>query len=358
MTIANPQALWLLLALPLFGALAWRARHRQRRRLAQLGEVALLERFILTAPSRIERAAPWLWALAYAAFSLALARPQWGEETQLLPRRGLDVVFALDVSRSMRARDVLPDRLERAKAEIALLLDRIGENRVGLVVFAGTAFPLCPLTTDVEALRAFLRTAAPESVPQGGTALAEGLDASLQLFLAEAEADPAAQEAGRLLVVVSDGEDHEGDWSKVAEGLKEARIATYVIGVGSALGEPIPQLDEGGRVVGYHKDRRGQTVMSRMSTSLLEELARSVGGRFIDGSTREDLGMGDVESALSGLEKRSFDARIHRTGIDRSRWPLALGVFALALACGLAWTRAKEGQPARLRPTRAGRAAR
>ena len=334
-TLGWPHALLLLVAVPPLVGLALGERRRRMQRLSALGDAALLLRLAPgTDPGRRLRLR-LLAIAAYALFVVALARPEWGESTELQQRRGLDVVFALDVSRSMRARDVLPDRLERAKAEIGLVLDRIGENRVGLVAFAGTAFPLSPLTTDVEAMRAFLKAAAPELLPQGGTALSAGLETALNLFLAEAEAHPEAGEAGRLLVVITDGEDHEGGAERAAEALKDAGVELLVIGTGSALGEPIPVVDEEGRVLGYQKDRKGETVMTRMSPAVLELIAEHGGGRFIDASTRPDLGMTDVESAIASLEKREFEARIKRTRIDRSRWPLALGIALLALAAFL-----------------------
>lgn len=351
MTLAWPHALWLLLAVPALLWLALRERRQRALRLSRLGDVGLLSRLSPESDPGRRLALRLLSIGGYALLVTALARPQWGETTEVLPRRGLDVVFALDVSRSMRARDVLPDRLERAKAEIGLVLDRIGENRVGLVAFAGTAFPLCPLTTDVEAARAFLKAAGPDVVPQGGTALAAGLETALNLFLAEAEVDPDAAEAGRLLVVVSDGEDHEGDIERVAGKLKEAGVSVIVIGVGSALGEPIPVADEEGRVLGYQKDRRGETVMTRMSKEVLERAAELAGGRFLDGGTRADLGMADVEAAIGGLEDREFEARIKRTKIDRSRWPLGLALWLLAAAA--LWPERRRSRLARAPSPRA-----
>lgn len=331
MTFEHPEALWLLcLLLPLIGMI-WREESRQQKRIARLGDVDILSRSLPFLSSGKRAWGRVLWGLGIVFLLISVARPQWGEHTELMPRLGLDVVFVLDVSTSMRARDVLPDRLERAKAEIGLVLDRLGENRVGLVAFAGSAFPLCPLTNDVEALRAFLKTAAPEVIPQGGTALAEGLATALQLFIGESEGDTNEGRVGRLLVVITDGEDHEGALERVGTELKSAGVTTLVLGVGSELGEPIPLLDESARVVGYKKDRRGQTIMSRLNPDILRKLADASGGKFIDGSTRPDLGMSDVESVLNGLEKRQFETRIRKQRIDRSEWSIGFAlVFLLA----------------------------
>jgi Ca-activated chloride channel family protein len=330
--LADPAALWLLLAVPALLALALREQRRRRARLAQLGEVALLSRLAVGSGGPRRLLARCAAITAYALLVVALAGPKWGERTEILPRRGLDVVFALDVSASMRARDVRPDRLERAKAEVSVMLDRLGEHRVGLVAFAGSAFVQCPLTTDAEAVRAFLRGLSPDAVPQGGTELFEGMMTALNLFLAEEEADPAAKQAGRLLVVLTDGEDHGEGAAEAAQALKEAGIAVLLIGVGSQLGEPIPLADESGRVIGYKKDRKGETVMTRMSPETLTKIAGMTGGRFIDGQTRTDLGMGEVESMIGQLEKRDFESRIKRTDIDRSAWPLAGALLLLLLS--------------------------
>lgn len=330
--IADPIVLWLWLAVPVLLALAVREHRRRRARLAALGDADLLASLSEGAGSPRRLLTRCAAILAFALLVLALAGPKWGARTEMLPRRGLDVVFALDVSTSMRARDVRPDRLERAKAEIGVLLDRLREHRVGLVAFAGSAFVQCPLTTDVEASRAFLRALSPEAIPQGGTALAEGLLTSLNLFLAEEEADPDSAQAGRLLVVITDGEDHEGALDEVGAALKEAGIGVVLIGVGSEMGEPIPLTDEQGRVIGYKKDRSGETVMTRMSPDTLESVAARAGGTFLSGNAHADLGMGEVEAAIGRLEKRDFEARIKRTDIDRSAWPIGAALLLLLLS--------------------------
>jgi Ca-activated chloride channel family protein len=329
MKLAFPHALWLLALVPALVFLTLREARLRRARLARLGELSLVSAQALgVSPQR----RLWRRLLMVAAFTcvvVGLAGPKFGDRTELLPRRGLDVVFAVDVSRSMRARDVLPDRLERAKAELVFALSRLGENRVGLVAFAGTAFVQCPLTTDAEALRAFVRSLAPETVPQGGTMLAAGLDVAANLFASETEAGPGT--AGRVLVVVTDGEDHEGDLEKAAERLKQLGVHTFFIGIGSGLGEPIPVSKEKGQVTEYLKDREGNTVMTRMSPETLEQLAALTGGRFIDGTRDPTLGIEHVESQVAQLEKRDLEARVRTTYVDRSGWPFGAGLLLLLL---------------------------
>lgn len=350
MRFASPLLLLLLGLVPVLVALWLRDARARPRRLAALVDAGLLPTVTLgvSLPRRAWRRGLSLLALALVV--VAAAGPQWGSSTVLLPHKGLDVLFVLDVSRSMRARDVLPDRLERAKAEIGAFLPRLADHRVGVVAFAGTAFVQCPLTTDAEAVRLFLRGLVPESVPQGGTALAAGLSVAVNALRAEAEAQagptgaPGARSAGRVVVVVTDGEDHDGGLEQVAKELKEEGVTVVLVGVGSTLGEPIPMLDEAGAPRGYLKDRAGQTVMSRMSPELLAKVAEQVGGAFVDGTNAPDLGLREVESRIAALEKRDLETRVRTEHTDRSALVAGAALLALLLSLLLA-ERGRQGAP-------------
>jgi Ca-activated chloride channel homolog len=335
---ASPLLLALLALVPVLLALWLRDERRRAPRLALLVDAGLLPG-LAAGMSQARRA--WrrgLAVLSLLLFVVAAAGPQLGDRIELLPQRGLDVLFVIDVSRSMRARDVLPDRLERAKAEISAVLPRLAEHRVGVVAFAGTAFVQCPLTTDIEAVRMFLAHLRPETVPQGGTALAAGLEVALNAIRADAEgraelwgsAEQGKHSAGRVIVVVSDGEDHEGNLEDIARQLKAESASVVLIGVGSTLGEPIPVLDEAGNVAGYAKDRTGQTVMTRMSPEVLQEVAGQVGGAFIDGTSQPDLGLREVEARIGSLEKRDLESRTQKHYVDRTWIPLLLGLLCAA----------------------------
>lgn len=353
MRFASPLLLSLLALVPVLVALALRDARARPRRLAALVDAGLLPAVVMgvSLPRRAWRRG--LAILAFALVVVAAAGPQWGSSTVLLPHKGLDVLFVLDVSRSMRARDVLPDRLERAKAEIGAFLPRLADHRVGVVAFAGTAFVQCPLTTDAEAVRLFLRGLAPESVPQGGTALAAGLEVALNALRAEAEAQggptgavgsQGPRSAGRVLVVVTDGEDHNGGLEDVATALKEEGVTVVLVGVGSTLGEPIPVVDpDTDTARGYLKDRLGQTVMSRMSPELLAKVADQVGGVFVDGTNAVDLGLREVESRVAALEKRDLETRVRTEHTDRA--PLAAGAAVVVMLMALALSERRRGGP-------------
>jgi Ca-activated chloride channel family protein len=335
MKLGMPLALALLgLAIPLAALMLLEHKRRLARR-AKLFESRLFDALAPgSAPGRaLLRRGLQIGAVCLVV--LALAGPKCGVETEILPRRGLDVVFAIDVSSSMRARDVLPDRLERAKAEIGLALDELGENRIGIIAFSGTAYVQCPLTTDVEAARSFLRALDPGSVPHQGTNLAAAFEVARNLFESEREADEDSIEAGRVLVVVTDGEDHEGGVEAPARQLQEMGVRTLVLGVGDTLGEPIPVQGADGRTLGYKKDRAGETIMTRLEPKTLQAVAEAAGGRFVDAKATGDLGMSELKALVAALAKREFEARVRRHDIDRARWPLGLALGLLFLSAAL-----------------------
>ena len=328
----------LLVFVPCLCALALFDARRRALRLARLVDLGLVPAVVLGASSGRRSVRAILVVVATLLLGIAVATPLTEGEPRLLPRQGLDVLFVIDVSRSMRARDVRPDRLERAKAEIGASLDRLAEHRVGIVAFAGTAFLQCPLTTDVEAVRLFLHSLTPDAVPQGGTDLGAGLEVARNALMAE-DADETGKtsiqtKVGRIVVVVSDGEDHEmlegSTLEEVGGQLQKLGATVVVIGVGSTLGEPIPLISAQGDVTGYLKDRGGQTVVSRMNPDILQAAAVALGGVFIDGTSRPDLGLAEVDARINGLEKRELEARTQKDDVDRS-WIFAAGALLLML---------------------------
>jgi Ca-activated chloride channel family protein len=253
---------------------------------------------------------------------LAAAGPQCGERTELVKRSGIDLVIALDASNSMLARDVKPSRLDRAKLEVTALLDRLKGDRVGLVVFAGEAFVQCPLTTDYSAARLFLRAVEPTAMPQQGTAIASAL------FEAKRVLDGGSRgSAGRAVLLISDGEDQQGDALKAAGELGESGIRLYAVPVGTEAGEPIPMTDKNGNVSGYKKDREGKTVLTRTDVAGLRELAVRGGGIALRGSGTE-LGVLELLPELDKLQKGELESRLSVQYDDKYIW-FAWPAFAL-----------------------------
>lgn len=332
MRLGDPTALWLVLAaLGALAALLYGAWQR-RRTAAALGDHMVLAPLLAEVSPRRRQIRLVLWALAALLLAGAALRPQWGARTELARHRGLDVVFALDVSRSMLARDVSPDRLARAKLEIASLVDQFAGNRIGLIAFAGSAFVQCPLTTDVSAVKMFLNALVPDAVPQGGTALAKALAVADRLFAASsARIADGSRQHGQVLVVITDGEDHAGDVAEIASRLKKRGVVTYAIGVGSEEGEPIPLTDPAGQITGYLKDGSDRPVLTRLTPATLNALAEAAGGQALVGP-RIDENLLSVAADIDRLEKSEFESRLVVQYRERFQWPLGLGLSALLVA--------------------------
>lgn len=284
---------------------------------------------------------PSLQSSAYTAalvfFALALAQPQCGEKAEVAKRRGIDVVVALDASKSMYARDVTPSRLERAKLELTSLLDSLKGDRVGLVVFAGDAFIQCPLTSDYAAAKLFLRAVDPESMPQGGTNLGAALLLSRQVL---ENADRGAKD--RVVVLLSDGEDMTGDVGEGIDSLKEFGARVLAIGIGSDSGEPIPILNKAGEVVGYKKDENGVTVISRLDRAGLTRVASATGGEFF--YQARGVAMGDVVKIIDSLQKSELESRVTMKYGEAYQPFLAIGLAFLILGLMIlpSWRRASK----------------
>jgi Ca-activated chloride channel family protein len=251
---------------------------------------------------------PWLRALmvvlALGCFAVALARPQFGAKSELTKRYGIDLVIAIDASRSMLARDIQPSRIARAKLELSEMLDRRKGDRVGLVVFAGDAFTQCPLTNDLAAAKLFLRAVDVANMPVQGTDIARALEESKDL-LVNAERRAKA----RVILLLTDGEDtmNSGVAAQVAE-LEAMGIQVLALGLGTTAGEPIPEMDKRGNFVGYKKDRRGNTVMARLDESGLASIADQTGGSLIL-ATPHDPGFQKIEALIDGFAKSEFEGR-------------------------------------------------
>lgn len=242
-------------------------------------------------------------ATALVCFAFALAQPQCGEKAEVVKRRGIDVVVAIDASKSMYARDVQPSRLDRARLELTSLLDQLKGDRVAIVAFAGDAFVQCPLTSDYAAAKMFLRAVDPEQMPQGGTNIGAALLLSRQVF---DSADRGAKD--RVVVLLSDGEDLTGDIAEGVDALKEIGAKVLAVGIGSDEGERIPILNKQGEVAGYRKDESGTTVLTRLDRAGLQRVASDTGGEFF--YQARGVAVGDAVKVIDGLQKTELESRL------------------------------------------------
>jgi len=323
---ANPEVLWLILALPALGvATLWSLGFRRRALQRFAGGGEFLGRFDTQVNVHLRAAKMILLYLALLAAIVAAARPQWGTRLEPVTRRGVDVVVVLDHSLSMAAEDLAPDRLSHAKHAIDSLLQKMAGDRVALVTFAGQATLLCPLTLDHAAVRLFLDTVDVESVQVPGTALAEALKLAVDTF---GDERTNSGERSRALVLLTDGEDHEGGVDEVIGDLDEAGVAVYAVGCGTTRGAPIPVSDESGMHTGYKKDRDGRAVTTRLDEGVLELLALDSGGRYYRATPSE----GEVEEiarGLTGMDTQEFGAVLRARYEERFQVPLILAVLAL-----------------------------
>lgn len=326
MSFEWPHLLWLLAA-PL-ALLGWEFRHRRRVEgtlrpkilRAEAGPNSLL----VVDPARASRRAadlrPRYWLAAGLGLAvIALARPQWGRLEEPVFDQAREILLAVDLSRSMLTPDVKPSRLARTKLLIQSLLEKLGGERVGLVVFSGTSFLQAPLSADYEILREFLPALGPDFLPEGGTNYGAMLDTALQAF-------GTASAADRFLIVLSDGEATDTDWKSRFEELKKKNVRVLGLGVGTAGGDMIPD-GTGGLV----KDDRGAVVLSKLESATLQELARATGGTYRDASTWLDLAGLVDDTIAAGRQGEFVEQRTVRL-VERFQWPLAFAVWCLLVS--------------------------
>ncbi|MGB6222889.1 VWA domain-containing protein [Haloferula sp.] len=264
-----------------------------------------------------------LWLLAVLALSFAAARPQFGYEWREVKRRGIDILFAVDTSRSMLAEDLTPNRLERARLGILDFLDQLEGDRVGLIPFAGTAFALCPLTLDYDAFRESLNAINTDLIPRPGTDLASAIEEADRLFDEEGNNQ-------RLLVLITDGEDLEGEALKAAEKSAEQGTTIYTVGVGAADGQLIPIKDRYGRQ-SYLTDENGEEVRTKLDSETLEKIAESTGGLYVPlGRGAEGLDA-IYQQRLALVPKSELAQKLEKIPLERYQWPLGLGILLLGL---------------------------
>ncbi|MBN1401978.1 MAG: VWA domain-containing protein [Anaerolineae bacterium] len=322
MSFVRPTYLYLLGLVPLFILLLIWSSWRRRQLLARLGAPALLSRLSQTLDLSRRRLKAALTVLAAALLILALARPSWGTQFLVRAQEGVEVMVTLDVSASMLAEDVKPNRLARAKLVVQELMDRLGGNDLGLVLFSGAAFQQFPLTNDFGTALSFLNAASPSAISRPGTALGEAIRVALESF-------PEERSTSRVILLLTDGEGHADDPLAAAREAAAQGVVIHTIGLGSAQGEPIPLRDASGDLIGYKRDAQGRTVLSRLDEVTLQRLAAETGGEYVrvDAS---GAGVDVVVGAIAGLRTGESERQFEVEGVERYEWFAGLALLALA----------------------------
>jgi Ca-activated chloride channel family protein len=268
---ANIEMLWLLITIPAFVLAYILYTKRKQRQLTDFGDPELIQQLM---PDASKSRTIWKFALSMAALVLlivAAARPQYGQKEKTIKRQGIEVMVALDISNSMLAEDVAPNRLDRAKQMLSKMIDNMVDDKVGLVIFAGDAFTQLPITCDYVSAKMFLNTISPNLIPTQGTAIGAALQTAVASF------GTSESEIGRAIVLITDGENHEDDAIEVAKKAKEMGIQVFVIGIGKPEGAPIPKPGTND----YFKDRAGQVVVSRLNEEMCQQIASSGNGIYV-----------------------------------------------------------------------------
>ena len=267
---ANIEILWLLWTIPVFVAAYWAYTRRKRRQLEEFGDKELMEQLMPNASRLRPNIKFGIVMVALAFLILAAARPQFGQSEHTEKRQGIEAIVALDISNSMLAEDVAPNRLDRAKQMLSKLMDNMVNDKVGLVVFAGDAFVQLPITCDYVSAKMFLNSIKPELIKTQGTAIGQALSTSIRCFGEQSD-------TSRAIILITDGENHEDDAVAVAKRAKEAGIQVLVVGIGKPEGSPIPMPGTNN----FRKDREGNVVVSRLNEEMCREIAQAGGGIYV-----------------------------------------------------------------------------
>ncbi|WP_029033055.1 vWA domain-containing protein [Salinimicrobium terrae] len=314
--------LWLLIGIPVIVLLYAMVIFWQKRTQRKFADKELLDRLSPNRSTGKQVMKIILLCLAITSFVIALVNPQFGTKLETVKREGVDVVFALDVSKSMLAEDIAPNRLEKSKQLVTQIINNLASDRVGIIAYAGSAFPQLPITTDYAAAKMFLQNMNTDMLSSQGTAIREAIELAKTYFNDDGQTN-------RVLFLISDGEDHEGNIEEIAAEAAREGIRIVTIGVGTSKGGPIP-VKRNGVIQNYKKDNQGETVITRLNEETLKEIASEANGRYIDGRVTSEV-VEEVTEILQNMDKKEFESQQIAEYKSQFQWFLALGLLFLLL---------------------------
>ena len=323
MSFGAPQFLYALAALPVLIALVGWALARRAASVRRIGDPALIERLSVAASRRMRLLRFVLWFSGLTLIIFALARPQWGSDIEIVEQRGVQVMVALDVSRSMLAQDMKPTRLGRAKLEISDMISQLDGDEVGIVLFSGASFIQFPLTSDYATARTYLNHASPDAISRQGTVIAEAIETAMTGF--------SNQRAGqKIIVIMTDGENHEGDPITAAREAAAEEVVIYTVGFGSPEGEPVSVYDEQGNIIGIRQDAEGRAIISRLDEEALQHIAENGGGQYFRAADRGAIA--GLVDQIQSFQDQSLQSEFNQRRVERFQLFLIAGLLSLVLA--------------------------
>lgn len=314
---AQAYYLLLLFLIPLFFAAYALMRYFRKRRLKRFGDADLVKELMPSASGAKGWIRVSLFAAAFFFFTIGLSRPQIGAKLKERSTKGVEIMIALDVSNSMLAEDYSPNRLERAKLSISSLVDRLRDDRIGLVVFAGTSFVQLPVTTDYASAKMFLNSIGTESVPVQGTAIGDAITTCIRSFSAQSE-------KSRAIILITDGENHEDDPVAAAKQAAEMGIRVFTIGVGSPEGKPVPVNGE------LIKDKEGNIVVSRLDENILKDVARAGNGVYVRAG-KSEFGLNPIVDDIKKMDEEMFSSVIFEEFDEQYMYFFAIALVLLVI---------------------------
>ena len=319
---ANIEMLWWLITIPVFVITYIIITKHKQRQLMEFGDPELMAQLMPDASKSRPIVKFTLLMVALALLIVAAARPQYGQQEKTVKRQGIEVMVALDISNSMLAEDVAPNRLDRAKQMLIKMIDNMTDDKVGLVVFAGEAFTQLPITCDYVSAKMFLNTISPKLIPTQGTAIGAALQTAIRSFGSQ-ESD-----AGRAIILITDGENHEDDATAVAKQAQELGIQVFVIGIGKPEGSPIPVPDTND----YIKDRSGQVVVSRLNEEMCQEIAQAGKGAYVR-CDNTNTAMRALQQELDRIATTDLETTVYADYNEQYQSFLLIALLLLVIDC-------------------------
>lgn len=315
--------LYLLFLLPILAVLFLYIEFWKRKKQREFGDLELVKK-LSPEKSNFKPALKFgVLLLAIAMLILGLVNPKIGTKVEKVKREGIDIVFAVDVSKSMLAEDIAPNRLEKSKQIVSQIINNLGSDRIGIIAYAGSAFPVLPITTDYSVAKMFLQNMSSDMISSQGSNLDEAIKLSEKYF----EGSP---KTSKLMIMITDGEDHSEGAESAAEEARKMGMKIITIGVGTTAGGPIP-IKKNGVIESFHRDKStGEVVVTKLRPEALEAIAKAANGGYINGNNTKEV-VSFIKKSLNNIQKTEFDATEMASFQSQFQWFLGIGFFLLLL---------------------------